>query len=111
VRAALYARCRELRLEPPTPDRVDRLVRSVMHTAEERLCATILTRLPPSVVVELDRLLDTESLDAPDAAAPADDLTLHALKTDPGRISLESVLATIAKLQRLRPCAYCEVRI
>ncbi|HSH82141.1 MAG TPA: Tn3 family transposase, partial [Herpetosiphonaceae bacterium] len=103
VTAALYARCRELRLEPPTSDRIDRLVRSAMHTAEERLCATILARLPPPVVAELDRLLDSDSLEAPDVApASTDDLPLHALKTDPGRVSLESVLTTIAKLQRLR---------
>ena len=31
-----------------------------------------------------------------------DDLPLHRLKTDPGRVSLESVLSTIAKLQQLR---------
>ena len=91
VTAALYACCRALRLEPPTPDCVDRLVRSAMHTAEERVCATILTRLPPPVIAELDRLPDTDSLNAPDPApASADDLPLHALKTDPGRISLES---------------------
>ncbi len=34
LKAAVYARCRELRLEPPTPDRIDRLVRSAMHAAE-----------------------------------------------------------------------------
>jgi TnpA family transposase len=103
VTTAVYARCRELRLEPPTPDRIDRLVRSAMHTAEERLCTTILARLPPPVVAELDRLLEPGTTEAPDAPpAPMDDLPLHSLKTDPGRVSLESVLATIAKLQRLR---------
>jgi Domain of unknown function (DUF4158) len=63
LKAAVYARCRALHLEPPTPERVDRLVRSAMHTAEERLCTTILSRLPAATIAEMDALLD------PDAAA------------------------------------------
>lgn len=103
VEGAVYTRCRELQLEPPTPDRIDRLVRSAMHTAEEQLCATILSRLPAPVLAELDLLVNPPLAEA--AATPTsteDEVPLHALKTDPGRVSLESVLSTIAKLQRLQ---------
>lgn len=88
VAAGLYTRCRALQLEPPTPDRVDRLVRSAMQAAEERLCATILSRLSAPVLVELDLLVNP----SPAEAVPAiveDAVPLHALKTDPGRVSLE----------------------
>jgi hypothetical protein len=101
VAAALYARCRELQVEPPTTDRVDRLVRSAMHGAEERLCATILSRLSAPVLAELDLLVNPSPAEAAPVIAE-DEVPLHALKTDPGRVSLESVLNTIAKLQRLQ---------
>src|SRR5262245_38706561 len=35
-------RCRALRLEPPTPERIDRLVRSALHAFEKRFCAATL---------------------------------------------------------------------
>ena len=102
VKAAAYARCRALRVEPPSPDRVDRLVRSAMHTAEERVCAAVHARLPQVSLDELDALLDTTHLAEASTPAGAGDVPLHALKADPGRVGLDSVLAEVAKLQRLR---------
>ena len=102
VKAAAYARCRALRIEPPSPDRVDRLVRSAMHTAEERVCAAVHARLPSAALAEMDALLDTTRLAEASTFAETGDMPLHTLKADPGRIGLESVLAEIAKLQRLR---------
>jgi Domain of unknown function (DUF4158) len=37
VREALYQRCRELHLEPPTPERVERLIRAALHQFETQL--------------------------------------------------------------------------
>ena len=102
VKAAAYARCRALRIEPPSPDRVDRLVRSAMHTAEERVCGAVHARLPSAARAEMDALLDTTRLAEDSTSAETGDMPLHTLKADPGRIGLESVLAEIAKLQRLR---------
>src|SRR5262249_25803714 len=42
VREALYQRCRELRLEPPTPERVERLIRAALHQFETQLGERIL---------------------------------------------------------------------
>ncbi|WP_433479655.1 DUF4158 domain-containing protein [Spirillospora sp. CA-142024] len=42
VREELLRHCREERIEPPTPDRVTRMVRSALHVAEE-----VPGRLPP----------------------------------------------------------------
>ena len=36
VRAAVYARCRELRFEPPTQERIERLVRSALASHEQQ---------------------------------------------------------------------------
>ena len=45
LKSAVYDRCRELHLEPPTPERIDRVVRSAARIYEESFCAEILARL------------------------------------------------------------------
>ncbi|MGI5200383.1 hypothetical protein ACQEU6_02045 [Spirillospora sp. CA-108201] len=44
VREELLRRCREERIEPPTPDLVTRMVRSALHIAEENWFAVIAAR-------------------------------------------------------------------
>jgi hypothetical protein len=101
VKAALYERCRELRLEPPTPDRVDRLVRSTLHAHEKQFCTAIQRRLSPTTRARLDDLLAPPR----DDAALADVALLHFLKADPGRASLESIQEALTKLKLLRATA------
>lgn len=97
-----YQRCRDMRLEPPTPERIDRLVRSAAHQAEERLCTTLLQRLPAAVRQQIDVLLGSgEGAPATEPSGPPP-LTLSELKADPGRPGLASVLTEIARLRRLR---------
>jgi hypothetical protein len=45
LKAALLERCRVLRIEPPTPDRIERLIRSAIHRHEERFCSALSARL------------------------------------------------------------------
>ena len=53
----LEERCRALRVEPPTPDRVRRIVRGAVRAYENRLHAAIHARLPPEAHERLDALL------------------------------------------------------
>jgi hypothetical protein len=53
----LEERCRAGRIEPPTPDRVGRVVRGAVRAYEDRLFATIHARLLPEVRERLDALL------------------------------------------------------
>jgi integrase len=53
VRDALLAECRARSIEPPTPDRVERIVRSGLHQAEKLLAARIAGRLPADVAARL----------------------------------------------------------
>jgi TnpA family transposase len=106
LKALLYQRCREVRLEPPTPDRVERLVASAIHQYEEQFCRTVLHHLPPAVQARLDALLlaaKTPNMDAGEpASAELARAILHGLKAEPGRASLESFLEEVTKLERLR---------
>jgi hypothetical protein len=100
VLAAAYVRCRELRLEPPTPERIERLVRSALASHEQQISAAVHGRLSATSLRALEGLLTPTKPSVADgelARAP-----LVELKTDPGPARLESVLAEIAKLQRLR---------
>ncbi|MFE2424847.1 Tn3 family transposase [Streptomyces hokutonensis] len=104
VREELLKRCREECVEPPAPDRVRRMVRSALHTAEETWFATIWSRLPVEARGRVLALVAT----APDAAGEAEEddrdgeSVLALVKAMPGNVSLESMLREIGKLRAIR---------
>jgi TnpA family transposase len=116
LKEAAYTRLRSLKIEPPTPGRVERLVRSALRSYDKRFCEATLGRLSQNSVAEMNALLSEP--DVPDDAASenADDYagggsssasvqkepTLARLRNDPGRASAESARTEIAKLSRLR---------
>ena len=55
--AAVEAECRGRRIEPPSVERVDRIVRSGIRAHEERLCIATITRLSSVSRQRLDALL------------------------------------------------------
>lgn len=62
LKAIVYMRFRALRLEPPTPDRVERLVRSALRTYEQQFCTTIYAQLSPATRIQIDALLSTVTI-------------------------------------------------
>jgi hypothetical protein len=76
--ARLEARCREMAIEPPSADRVDRIVHAAIHAHDERLYAGIRDRLTLPVRARLEALLrpasseedgsDSDGLPGPAAA-------------------------------------------
>lgn len=106
VKALAYARCRDLKLEPPTPDRVERIVHAALASYQDRFHTRILERLSPAVRGHLDALLTREAPADPDA----DPTTPHAsrrtiiqvLKADPGPMRVETAQQEVAHLQHLR---------
>ena len=107
LRAAATARFRALRLEPPTPKQLTRLVRTALHAYETRLFAATLARLTPATRAALDALVATRPTEAAEAGATdgqatPDTSAFATLRTDPGAVGLASVEAEIAKLATLR---------
>lgn len=104
--AAVYQRCRELHIEPPTPERVARLVGSTAHQYEEQFCQAVARRLSPEVQARLEALLvASDAVEPMSSETPRSEIprsVLHYLKTDPGRASVEGLLEEVAKLERLR---------
>jgi len=105
--AAARERCRALHVEPPSPERLERLVRSALHRQEEAFCAAVLARLPPETVAGLDSLLRPPDPDGVDdgveegGASPP----LLALRTGTGQANLQSVSEEANKLRRIRALA------
>jgi hypothetical protein len=93
----LEARCRELAIEPPTADRVERIARTALRAHEERFHADIYSRLLPPIRGRLDELLD--SADDVTGSAPAALLTLRG---NPGRPCVVSMQEELAKLELIR---------
>ena len=104
----LEERCRASRIEPPTPDRVARIVRGAVRAYEDRLHATLHARLPPEVRERLDALLqpppagtEADREDDPAAAAGARAL-LNFVRGDPGRAGVASVARGLERLEAIR---------
>lgn len=109
LREAAYARLHALKVEPPTPGRTERLVRSALRSYDERFCENTLERLSENSVAEIDALLsepdareDTVVEDDGGGPSRQREPTLARLRNDPGRASAESARTEIAKLAHLR---------
>jgi len=107
LRAAAQGRFRALRLEPPTPKQLTRLVRAALHAWEARLFAATLARLTPLSLAALEALVAMRPPQAVEAGAtdgqpPAETSTFATLRADPGAVGLESVATEIAKLATIR---------
>ena len=101
LKALAYQRLYQLRIEPPTPDRLDRAVRSAIHRFEHDLFESIYRAMPTSTLRALDRLVRTEATD------DDDDRTFHhsrflKLKRDPMQMSLRAVMEEVEKLAWLQ---------
>lgn len=100
VREELLGRCRAERIEPPSTGRVERIVRSALHQAEETLCRRVVSRLAPHVVARIEALVDVG--DTEDAETAAGSNLFALIKSEAGNVSLETMLTEIDKLEAVR---------
>ncbi|MBV8054329.1 MAG: DUF4158 domain-containing protein, partial [Deltaproteobacteria bacterium] len=106
LKLAAYGYLRSQRVEPPTTDRMRRLLSSAVAHREERLVAETAAQLSPSTRAALDRLVRTQ---APDYGVDTGQMQLFpvrselaAVKEGAGAVKVETVLNEIAKLKQLR---------
>ncbi|WP_295508415.1 hypothetical protein [Accumulibacter sp.] len=102
----LEARCRELAIEPPTADRVERIARSALRAHEDRFHSGVYERLSTATRECLDALLrpeggGSEEPNQDDAIGSATAVLLK-LRGSPGRPSLASMQDELAKLELIR---------
>ncbi len=106
---AAAERLRHLKIELPTPERLQRIVRSAIRRFEDNFCDQTAKQLSTSVRSQLDKLLETAPSDSDSSSAKDTDSTTHnspsplaILKSDPGRLGLDSLISEAAKLKQLR---------
>jgi hypothetical protein len=92
---AVYERCRARCLEPPSPGRIERLVRSAIETVNQRFFDA--TRL--DALLNTDRVVDSPTEDAAETTIVRS--ALYELKRGPGAVKLDNLLAEIAKLKMI----------
>jgi hypothetical protein len=102
LKEKVYTQLRSRKIEPPTPARIERLIRSAQRVFEKQLFSSTLEKLSSQSQTELNALIKESDASG---SQDGDESALSALKSDPGCIGLKSLLAEAAKLQRLRQIA------
>jgi len=101
LRDALLTQCRTRKMEPPATEQIRRVIHSALQEHETRFCANIIRQLDKPTLERLDGLLKPVRPDAPDEKATNDWSIWQAIKSEPGKAGLESVLQTEDRLQRV----------
>jgi TnpA family transposase len=98
---ALYDRCRAQRLEPPTPERIERLIRSALRAADERFYAETRAKLSPTTRARLDALLTSTRTEQDAGDDSSGRSLLHELKQGTGAVNVDTLLMEIDKLAQI----------
>lgn len=98
VEIAAYRVFRQLRVEPPALERMKRLIDSIVNQGEQKFFSEVGHALSQESKERIDHLLDCLSSNEHDDLA----ITFNTLRSDPGRIGLESVFQEIDKLILIR---------
>lgn len=102
-REAVVARCRAEHIEPP--GRMDRIVSSANTISDSEFVASTVDKLrakPGTVDAVMSIIAPRHEDNEHDAADSAQRSFFTELKADPGKLGLETLLAEITKLQRVR---------
>lgn len=104
LKVEAYKRFRELHIEPPTPDRIDRLTKSAIYAYENQFFQDIYEKLSQDSISKIDCLIKDLSAYEEDELSSnnEDNISFSDLRADPGRIGLESVFKEITKLKTIQ---------
>ncbi|WP_223070530.1 DUF4158 domain-containing protein [Paenibacillus caui] len=99
-------RFRELQLESPSAERIDRLIRSAIRSHEERFFESIYKRLNPGTLQNLDALIesvnDMKDDEAEFTSDVSDQITFQDLRSDSGRAGVKTIFREFIKLRTIR---------
>ena len=101
LREAVDQYCRESQIEPPTNKRIERIIRSALHQADEVIYFATEKLLTDETKVSLDDMLATERFDEKAQEKVKLRSTLHQLRQGPGAVKVKTLLVEIDKLQKI----------
>ena len=102
---AVYQRFRDSKIVPPTPDRIERIIKTAIAKFEWQLFHTTLEKLPAASLPKIDSLISSiEFLDEDQGYSNYDEsiMTFQEMKSDPGKLSVECALKEVRKLREIR---------
>ncbi|MBN3870129.1 Tn3 family transposase [Nostoc sp. JL33] len=109
LESAAFDRLRELKIEPPTLNRLERITRSALHSFEENFFQKTVAQLSSRTKEQIDNLFKPHPLEnqsdeeVTQLDVDSSELSIwNELKLDPGRIGVESFQKSIEKLSILR---------
>ncbi len=103
-----YGRLRDCKLEPPTPERLSRLLRSALTRWETGMFETLTAKLSPSCRLALDALICFDEDDSSSLEQQEQQMLfvvrsdLARLKDTEGAVKVSTVLEELDKLKKLR---------
>lgn len=101
VTEAAYNRLRELKIIPPTFERMERIIASASNTFENTFFSNAYAQIPAESISKIDTLIKEFSSYDNDADLTSC-VTFNFIKSDPGRIGLNSVFNEMDKLKVIR---------
>ena len=105
---AAYQRFRDLKIVPPKPGRIGRLINAAISQFEDQLFQATLEKLPAESLPKMDSLVSSIEFFDEDGEAQSEtepeerNITFQDLKADPGKPGVESVLGMVGKLRTIR---------
>src|ERR1035437_751057 len=101
-----YSKLRELHIEPPTTERIERIAKSVISVNEENFSQETFSKLSPQALIKMNSLINDlgayEENEINYNSGNENYVSFSDLRSDPGRIGLESVLKEINKLKTIQ---------
>jgi TnpA family transposase len=97
LRETSLERFRKLRIEPPTPNRLNRHIKSALRAHETRFCEDVFDRLDRKALARLEGLLKPQ----PTEEEGTEWTDWQALKADPGKAGLEGVREAASSLKQV----------
>ncbi len=102
VKIAIQKRLKNLKLEPPSTERMDRIISSAIKTYENNLFKDINNSLSSETRIHIDEFVKELSISEGDDSTGEKNITLNFLRSDPGRICLKTTLDELRKLKALK---------
>lgn len=98
-----YNKFRDLHIEPPSVERMERLIKSAIHSCESQFFQETYNKLSKEHFIKMDNLISSlTSLDESQDVLNTDiddNLSFSELRSDAGRIGLDSILKEVMKLK------------
>ncbi len=107
IQSAVYQWFQQSGIEPPSLERLDRLIKSAIHNFEVGFCNSILARISSTTCERLEAMIRPVQSEISDnkpqeTLSDASRTGLHELRRDTGGATLENLLNEIARLNQVR---------